>query len=98
MSNRNDRTRDESPLRPIGVALAAVVAGIGIAKGEAVQRFAPSEPFAPQDSRARMHVVDHTNHADFERDDSLFLGPSEAVEPFSETAQAPKRQGDLFDL
>ena len=44
MTNRNDRIQAQAPLRPIGVAFAAVVAGIGVAKAEAAPRLAPSEP------------------------------------------------------
>jgi hypothetical protein len=98
MTNRNDRIQAQAPLRPIGVALAAVVAGIGVAKAEAAPAPRGADVFAPQDSHSRMLVADPTNHPDFERDDSLILGESAPVEPFSAVAPAAKKQGDLFDL
>lgn len=99
MKHRTDRDREEAPLRPVGVALAAVVAGLGAAKAEAAAQAPARAPVEPRDHHARVHHVDPTNHPDFERDDSLILGPSAPVEPFAEQAKpAPPRQGNLFDL
>lgn len=92
---KNDRTRDEVTFKPMGLALAAVVAGLGT-NAQAKAPEAPRlDPMAPAE-QANVHFVDPTNHAGFEQDDSMILGPSEPVEPF---AAAPKaKQKDLFDL
>jgi hypothetical protein len=85
---RNDR-RDDLTLRPVGVALAAVMAGLGAGKAAPVEAraHAPLEPPA-QDTT---YVVDPTNHPGFEEDPDMIVGPSEAVEPFANT------QADLFN-
>ncbi len=73
--------RDEAaPLRPVGVALAAVVAGLSVGKAAAVESptRAPLEPSA----RAKTYVVDPTNHPGFEEDADMVVGRSEPVEPF----------------
>jgi len=72
--------RDEHlPLKPVGLALAAVVAGLGAgnAQAEAPQR-APLEPSA----QSKAYVADPTNAADFEEDAEMVVGPSEPVAPF----------------
>lgn len=68
-------------LKPVGVALAAVVAAVGAAKAEAeeTRQRAPLEPA----ERANMFFVDPTNHPGFEEDPDMIVGPSEPVEPFS---------------
>ena len=78
---RNSK-RDEVPLRPVGVALAAVVAGLGAGKAQAVEApvRAPLEP-ASQD---KTYMVDHTNHPGFEEDPTLILGPSTPKAPFGD--------------
>jgi len=84
----NDR-REDLTLRPVGVALAAVVAGLGAGKAApAVARtHAPLEPAA----QGNTYVVDPTNHPGFEEDPDMIASPSEPVEPFG------KSQPDLFE-
>lgn len=95
MHTRRDRERQEPMMmKPIGLAFAAVVAGLGAQAQEEAPAAPALEPVGP--AHARAHHVDPTNDPAFEQDDSLILGPSEAVEPFSTPAKA--RQGDLFDL
>jgi len=93
---RNERfDREEINLKPIGAAAAAVLAGL--AGGVHAEQAAAAAAFEPDGAGAtRVHYVDPTNHAGFEQDDSLILGPSDPVEPFA-AAPAP-RQRDLFDL
>jgi hypothetical protein len=79
-------TTADGPLKPIGFALAAVVAGL--APGVGME--APPAPIV----RADTPVVPHDYAA--EQDDSLLLGPSEAVDPFADPPAKP-RQPDLFD-
>ncbi len=73
-------------LKPIGIALSAVMAGL--AGGAA---FLESEPLerAYADADSQADVADET-------DESLILGPSAPVEPLG--APAPVRQLDLFEL
>lgn len=69
------------PLRPVGLAIAAVVAGLGAGKAvpaEAAPRHAPLEPATQEKSFA----VDHTNHPSFEEDPDMVVGPSAPVAPF----------------
>lgn len=73
--------RDEpGALRPVGVALAAVVAGLSAGKAAAVEprADAPLEPI-PQE---KTYLVDPTNHPGFEEDPDMVVGRSEPVEPF----------------
>jgi hypothetical protein len=74
--------RDEQalPLKPVGLALAAVVAGLGAGKAEAVEvrTHAPLEPAA----QGHTYVVDPTNHPGFEEDADMVVGPSTPVAPF----------------
>jgi hypothetical protein len=73
--------RDEpSTLRPVGAALAAVVAGLSAGKAAAVEAPArgPLEPSAQE----KAFVVDPTNHPGFEEDPTLVVGPSDPVTPF----------------
>jgi len=71
----------QSTLRPVGIALAAVVAGLGAGKAVAIEPrvHAPLEPA----SNEATYTVDPTNHAGFEEDPSMILGPSTPVAPFS---------------
>jgi hypothetical protein len=71
--------KEEQTLRPVGIALAAVVAGLGAGKAAAVEARAHAslEPVANEKS----YVVDPTNHPGFEEDTSMVVGRSEAVEP-----------------
>jgi hypothetical protein len=70
---------DASPLRPVGAALAAVVAGLSAGKAAAVETpsRAPLEPTA----QAKTYVVDPTNHPGFEEDAEMVVGRSEPVAP-----------------
>jgi hypothetical protein len=72
---------DAAPLRPVGVALAAVVAGLSAGKAAAVETpaRAPLEPT----SQAKTYVVDPTNHPGFEEDAEMIVDRSEPVAPFS---------------
>jgi hypothetical protein len=79
---------EEGSFKPIGFALAAVVAGLAPAGAEAL-----AEPAAPMRDAPVPETIDYAA----EQDDSLLLGPSEAVEPFAE-APAKPAQGDLFEL
>ncbi|MEZ5962129.1 MAG: hypothetical protein R3C30_17145 [Hyphomonadaceae bacterium] len=70
--------KEEQTLRPVGIALAAVVAGLSAGKADAETRsHAPLEPVA----NAKTYVVDPTNHPGFEEDPDMVVGQSEAVEP-----------------
>ena len=69
--------KEEQTLRPVGIALAAVVAGLSAGKAAAVEAHAPLEPIATE----KTYVVDPTNHPGFEEDADMVIGRSEAVEP-----------------
>ncbi len=72
--------RDElSPLRPVGVAFAAVVAGLGAGKAEA----ATARPHAPLEpaTQAKTYFADPTNDPAFDEDATMIVGESEPVEP-----------------
>lgn len=74
--------RDEaSPLRPVGVALAAVVAGLGAGKAAAVE--APARARIEPTAHEKTYVADPTNHPGFEEDPDMVVGPSAPVAPFS---------------
>lgn len=79
---------DEATFKPIGFALAAVVAGL--APGLGVEA---SEPVGALRDAPEPEPIDYAA----EQDASLLLGPSEPMEPFAESP-APARQADLFDL
>lgn len=70
-----------TPLRPVGVALAAVVAGLGAGKAAPAEArpHAPLEPAAQSTS----YALDPTNHPGFEEDPDMIVGPSAPVEPFA---------------
>ena len=68
------------PMRPVGLALAAVVAGLGAGKAQAVDN-APRAPLEPI-AQAATYVVDPTNHPGFEEDPEMVVGPSAPVAPF----------------
>ena len=74
------RRDDAAPLRPVGVALAAVVAGLSAGKAAAVETpaRAPLEPT----THAKTYTVDPTNHPGFEEDPTLVVGPSDPAVPF----------------
>ena len=71
--------KEEQTLRPVGIALAAVVAGLGAGKAAPADArvHAPLEPLANE----KTYVVDPTNHPGFEEDADMVVGRSEAVEP-----------------
>lgn len=71
--------REELPLRPVGFALAAVVAGLGAGKAQAVE--APARAPLEPSSQAHTFFVDPTNHPGFEEDPDMVVGRSEPVAP-----------------
>jgi hypothetical protein len=81
-SHPNQR-EEMTPLRPVGLAIAAVVAGLSAGKataGEAPRAPAPLEPATQE----KTYVLDHTNHPSFEEDPDLVVGPSAPVAPFGD--------------
>ena len=62
--------------------MAAVVAGLGVAKAEAAES-RPHTPLEPA-SQANTYIVDPTNHPSFEEDPDMIVGPSAAVTPFAQ--------------
>jgi hypothetical protein len=68
------------PLKPVGLALAAVVAGLGAGKAQAAEprAHAPLEPPA----QGNTYFVDPTNHPGFEEDADMVVDQSEPVAPF----------------
>jgi hypothetical protein len=83
--------KEELPLRPVGLALAAVVAGLGAGKAHAAD-VRPRMPLEPVE-RSKTFAVDPTNHPGFEEDPNMVVGASEPVEPLR---HAGKEQKDLF--
>jgi hypothetical protein len=79
MTTSRPKREELSPLRPVGVALAAVVAGLSVGKAQPAEARAspPLEP-ATQD---KTYVIDPTNHPGFEEDPDMVVGPSEPVAP-----------------
>jgi hypothetical protein len=73
--------RDELSLKPVGFALAAVVAGLGAVKAQPVDNHhaLPLEPTA----QSHTYFVDPTNHPGFEEDASMIVGPSAPVAPLA---------------
>ena len=71
--------REELSLKPVGFALAAVVAGLAAGKAEGV-RPKPHAPLEPT-TQAKTYAVDPSNHPGFEEDPDMVVGPSEPVEP-----------------
>jgi len=72
--------REELSLKPVGFALAAVVAGLAAGKAQAVESKPPRAPLEPT-SQAKTYADDPTNHPGFEEDPNMVVGPSEPVEP-----------------
>ncbi len=70
---------EELSLKPVGFALAAVVAGLGAGKAQAVST--PTRAPLQPTNQAKTYVVDPTNHPGFEEDPNMVVGPSEPVEP-----------------
>lgn len=79
MTKSHPKREEATPLRPVGLALAAVVAGLGVGKAAPAEArsHAPLEPTAQE----KTYVVDPTNHPCFEEDPNMVVGPSEPVEP-----------------
>lgn len=81
MKSHPKREDSGATLRPVGLALAAVVAGLGAqAHAEETRAHAPFEPA----SRTNAYVVDPTNHPGFEEDADMIVGSSTPVAPFGE--------------
>ncbi len=80
MLRSHPKKEDQSTLRPVGIALAAVVAGLSAGKAAAVETHAraPLEPVANE----KTYLVDPTNHPGFEEDPTMVIGQSEPVAPF----------------
>ena len=79
-SNHKDETLT---LRPVGLAIAAVVAGLGAGKAAAAEAPRAHAPLDPPVEHKRF-VVDHTNHPGFEEDPDMVVGRSAPVAPFGE--------------
>jgi hypothetical protein len=71
--------REEMSLKPVGFALAAVVAGLGAGRAQAVES-QPRVPLEPA-NQSKTYAIDPTNHPGFEEDPNMVVGPSEPVEP-----------------
>jgi hypothetical protein len=73
--------KEDQALRPVGIALAAVVAGLSTGKAAPADArvHAPLEPASSE----KTYVVDPTNHPGFEEDPDMVVGPSAPVAPFS---------------
>lgn len=75
------KREDLAALRPVGLAMAAVVAGLGAqAQAEETRAVAPLEPA----STTQAYAVDPTNHPGFEEDADMIVGASTPVAPFGE--------------
>ncbi|MGE3142876.1 MAG: hypothetical protein AB7L65_06115 [Hyphomonadaceae bacterium] len=86
---RDAKFRDEGALKPIGLALTAVVAGLGAAAAGA----AP----AAEAARVKAFAPDTTLGPAADEDPGLILGPSAPLEPFAEAPEErPAASG--FDL
>ncbi|WP_395647838.1 hypothetical protein [Terricaulis sp.] len=72
--------KEEAALRPVGIAMAAVVASLGAAKAAPVEHatHAPLEPA----SQSNTYVVDPTNAPGYGEDPDMVVGPSAPVAPF----------------
>lgn len=80
---KSQQNRGEAmPLRPVGLALAAVVAGLSAGEAQAVDN-APRAPMEPR-AQATTYVVDPTNHPGFEEDAEMVVGRSAPVAPFGD--------------
>ena len=81
MLKSHPKKEEQTTLRPVGIALAAVVAGLSAGKVAPADArvHAPLEPA----SNERTFVVDPTNHPGFEEDANMVIGLSEPVAPFS---------------
>lgn len=73
--------KDDTALRPVGLAIAAVVAGLGAGKAAAVEAPRAHAPLEPA-TQEKTYVVDHTNHPGFDEDPEMVVGRSKPVAPF----------------
>lgn len=80
MTKSHPKREDPTPLRPVGLALAAVVAGLGVGKAAPAEAHAHA-PLEPT-SQEKTYIVDPTNHPAFEEDPTLVVSRSEPMEPF----------------
>lgn len=83
MSKGHPKQDEALPLRPVGLAFAAVVAGLGVASAKAPE--APARAPLDPASQDKVFVVDHTNHPGFEEDADFVVGASTPVAPFGNT-------------
>jgi|GEM_PF-2110996 len=81
MTKSHPKREEALPLRPVGLALAAVVAGLGVGKAAPAEAraHAPLEPV----SQEKTYVLDPTNHPGFEEDAEMIVGPSAPVAPLT---------------
>ncbi len=82
MKKPHSNQKDELPaLRPVGLAIAAVVAGLGAGKAQAVEAPRVNAPLEPA-TQGKTFVLDHTNHLGFDEDPEMVVGRSAPVAPF----------------
>ena len=96
--SRTDRMRNEAALKPIGVALAAVVAGLGAGNQAQASELRTAPPPTPT-PQERTHYVDPTAHPGYDLEDVLVLDTLAdplADAPAEKRAEKPA-QADLFD-
>ena len=86
-----DRFQDVSALKPAGLALAAVVAGLS-GKGAPAPEARVHAPLEPA-GQSNTYVLDHTNHPSFDEDPDMIIGESEPVPVFGPVSGG---QRDLF--
>lgn len=81
MLKSHPKKDEQSTLRPVGIALAAVVAGLSAGKAASADArvHAPLEPASTE----KTYIADPTNHPGFEEDAEMVVGPSTPVEPFA---------------
>jgi hypothetical protein len=77
---KHPKRDDQLTLKPVGLALAAVVAGLGAAKAQPVD-IRPTRPLEPN-AHTQTYVADPTNAPGYDEDADLIVGPSDAVAPF----------------
>jgi len=81
MKTHPKREDTGAALKPVGLAMAAVVASLGAqAQAEEARVHAPLEPA----SRTLAYADDPTNHPGFEEDADMIVGASAPVAPFGE--------------
>lgn len=80
MLRSHPKKEEQTTLRPVGIALAAVVAGLSAGKAAAAETHAHA-PLEPA-SNGTTYFVDPTNHPGLEEDPEMVIGPSTPVAPF----------------